>query len=281
MHDRSFPHSPRNIFARFLAWPLLATFACSGFARAETEIPRIQAEPSVATTIRSFDFRNGQYESPLAERTVRVQNGVGQTGVSTLSISVQYGDLNGDGEEDAAVLWQDDGTAGSSTGVRTYQFSDGALRPWIELEGGSRVDGYWNQILIEQGELITVADPAQGPNADPCAGQVLSFLYASGEEFEQRLSYCDDGTDPNSPLLRAKMPEDLRDFIEQRQACDHFRGEPVEGDDPESTARRAFVASKIEETCRGSDAALARFKARHGADPEFLRVLNQFEDQIE
>ncbi|AVP97117.1 hypothetical protein C7S18_07890 [Ahniella affigens] len=244
-------------------------------------VPEIQAATPQASAIRDFDFLNGTFDSPLAEGPVRVRNGFGKTAVSSFSVQVAYGDLDGDAMDDAAVLWQDDGAVASSTGVLTFRFQRGDVHPLLTLTGGAAIDGYLKNILIEYGELITISDPEQSQNAEPCNGQVVRHFVANGQLLEVRQQYCDDGSDPSSPAVRARMPEDLRAFVMTRQACDHFRGEPVEGDDPEAIARRQFVADKIAETCSGTDQQLATLKRRYADDLAFAGALAVFEEQIE
>lgn len=244
-------------------------------------VPEIRAATPQASAIRDFDFLNGTFDSPLAEGPVRVQNGFGKTAASSFRVMVAYGDLDGDTIEEAAVLWQDDGAVASSTGVLTFRSRGGDVHPWLTVTGGSAIDGYLKNILIEYGELITISDPEQSPNAEPCAGQVVRHFVANEQGFEARQQYCDDGSDPGSPAVRARMPEDLRAFVLGRQACDHFRGEPVEGDDPEAIARRQFVADRIAETCTGTDKQLAAMKQRYADDSAFASALAGYEEQIE
>lgn len=266
---------------RALAGPLSATALLLALPVTAGTVPEIQAVTPQASAIRDFDFLNGMFDSPLAEGPVRVRDGFGKTAVSSFSVQVAFGDLDGDAIEEAAVLWQDDGAVASSTGVLTFRFQGGAAHRWLTVTGGSAVDGYLKNILIEYGELITISDPAQSPNAEPCNGQIVRHFAANEQGFEGRQQYCDDGSDPNSPAVRARMPEDLRAFVMTRQACDHFRGEPVEGDDPEATARRQFVADKIAETCTGTDQQLAAMKQRYANDSAFAGALAVFEEQIE
>ena len=41
------------------------------------------------------------------------------------------------------------------------------------------------------------------------------------------------------------LPSDVKSFVDQRDGCDHFRGEPwFEGDDPEVTERRIITRDR-------------------------------------
>ena len=73
----------------------------------------------------------------------------------------------------------------------------------------------------------------------------------------------------------------VRAYVERRQACDHFRGEPVEGEGEEALARLEFVQRQIFEHCSGTDAELARLRATYAKDPLLSKALADFEYPIE
>lgn len=77
------------------------------------------------------------------------------------------------------------------------------------------------------------------------------------------------------------LPPEVAAFVQQREACDHFRGEPVEGEGPEALARLEFVQRKLIELCSGSDAALLELRERHAAQPAVMAALDAFEYPIE
>jgi len=77
------------------------------------------------------------------------------------------------------------------------------------------------------------------------------------------------------------IPEDVETFVTAREECDHFRGEPIEGDSPEMEERRAFVIKRVEATCTGTDAALKALRETYANRPEVIEKLSQFEDVIE
>ena len=66
-----------------------------------------------------------------------------------------------------------------------------------------------------------------------------------------------------------------------RDACDHFRGEPVEGDTPDQLDRRAFVLESIEIYCAGTDRRLAALQKRYAEDAAVTAVLGKYEPEIE
>ncbi|MDQ2138172.1 hypothetical protein RBI14_08330 [Alcaligenaceae bacterium B3P038] len=73
------------------------------------------------------------------------------------------------------------------------------------------------------------------------------------------------------------LPADVVSFIAGRDQCDHFRGEDP-GDDE---ARAESLQSKLEQTCRGTDARLATLR-RHYADNATVKAaLAGYEKNVE
>lgn len=80
-----------------------------------------------------------------------------------------------------------------------------------------------------------------------------------------------------SPLWAAEeLPEDVADFIEQRELCDHFRGE-----EPTSKEREEELKKGLEESCRGTDRKLAGLKQKYRASERILTLLGSYEPGIE
>lgn len=79
----------------------------------------------------------------------------------------------------------------------------------------------------------------------------------------------------------APLPDEVRSFIADRELCDHFRNEPIEGDSPEQVERRRFVLDSLDIHCAGSDRRLAALKRRHADVPEVMERLARFEASIE
>ena len=83
----------------------------------------------------------------------------------------------------------------------------------------------------------------------------------------------------------------MRAFLDERDACDYFRGEPWSTDEEladanleeraSAIARRKDIETAIKENCTGTDKRLAKLKARHAGAPGILRVLGEYEDDIE
>lgn len=81
-----------------------------------------------------------------------------------------------------------------------------------------------------------------------------------------------------APAARAMavLPPAIVAFQQQRDACDHFRGE-----EPYDKQRAAFLKAQLAKTCKGSDKALAALRKRFANDPEALAALKGYEDRIE
>ena len=71
-------------------------------------------------------------------------------------------------------------------------------------------------------------------------------------------------------------PNDVSEFIEKRDLCDHFRGEP--GYDEE---RRKFLLKNMIEFCAGTDKQLMALKIKYSADKIIIKSLSVYEEDIE
>ena len=78
------------------------------------------------------------------------------------------------------------------------------------------------------------------------------------------------------PAQAAGHPTDLRQFLQRREACDHWRGEA--GHDKE---RQRDIDRAVCRTCSGTDAELARLKKKYQANPGVMDVLDELEERIE
>jgi hypothetical protein len=87
----------------------------------------------------------------------------------------------------------------------------------------------------------------------------------------------------SSTVLAAEsLPADVQSFIDTRQTCDHFRGEPWNpGDEPEIKGRREFILDSIKKYCTGTDKRLAELRSKYTANPKIIERLREYEDHIE
>jgi hypothetical protein len=72
------------------------------------------------------------------------------------------------------------------------------------------------------------------------------------------------------------LPKDVSSFIEQRLACDHWRGEYSDEEE-----RQAEIDTAVCETCLGTDQRLAKLKQKYQGKKEILNTLDEFESDIE
>ena len=87
---------------------------------------------------------------------------------------------------------------------------------------------------------------------------------------------------PASHSPAPHLPADVRAFIDDRDGCDHFRGEPVPEpqDDPQGV-RRKQIEDALSRLCTGSDARLSALRGKYRDDPEVTAALSGYEDTIE
>lgn len=72
------------------------------------------------------------------------------------------------------------------------------------------------------------------------------------------------------------LPKDVATFVEERESCDHWRGEP--GFDKE---RQAEIDRSICDACTGTDAKLAALKKKYRASKTVTAKLGEFASAIE
>ena len=78
------------------------------------------------------------------------------------------------------------------------------------------------------------------------------------------------------------LPSDVKSFVDERDGCDHFRGEPWDkGDDPEVKERREFIFQNIKNLCTGTDRSLKELRNKYRHDRVIIEHLKRFEDRIE
>jgi len=75
-----------------------------------------------------------------------------------------------------------------------------------------------------------------------------------------------------------RLPADVAKFAEQREGCDHFRGEFP---DPPDEQRMREIEHEIRKLCTGTDKKLAQLKRKYGKNQAVMKRLNEFEDKIE
>lgn len=76
---------------------------------------------------------------------------------------------------------------------------------------------------------------------------------------------------------RAELPDDVADYIGQRDLCDQLRAE-TDADDPAAEGERDVNYAAF---CRGTDAILATLRAQYSNNAEVQDSLANYEDVIE
>jgi hypothetical protein len=123
---------------------------------AQQSRPRRTESALVKTNIRQVDFENFTYR--IDGKAVRVRDGVRSVeGRNSISVErVTYGDLTGDGKDEAAIVIEEIGWGG--TGVFScgyiYTLQNGRVRSLTRFEGGDRADGGIVDVKIQSGLLI-------------------------------------------------------------------------------------------------------------------------------
>lgn len=91
---------------------------------------------------------------------------------------------------------------------------------------------------------------------------------------------CREAASPRGESL-CSYPIDVRTFVEDRDLCDHFRGEPwPEGDSDADRSRRLDLVEGARRACAGTDARLAELKTRYDNDPTVLLLLSGFDERV-
>ncbi len=154
----------------------LTLFPASSFAQSRTTLKR-----RPPADIRQIDFRN--YDYPRGDGTIRVQNGKWEGTYPGEYFSVDkivYGDLTGDGEEEAvSVTSESGGGSGQFSGAIVFTLRNGravtlsskdreGYGPYDGIKGGDRGSGGIYDVIIDNGSLLVEQyAPGDGPNAPP------------------------------------------------------------------------------------------------------------------
>ncbi|NLR72744.1 hypothetical protein HGI47_17860 [Novosphingobium sp. ERN07] len=86
----------------------------------------------------------------------------------------------------------------------------------------------------------------------------------------------EEGAATAAKVDTSALPEDVRAFIERRSLCDHFRGE-----EPYDAERKAFLEQKLQETCKGTDAALKGIRRKYHENPDVIAALWDYDSVVE
>ena len=73
-------------------------------------------------------------------------------------------------------------------------------------------------------------------------------------------------------------PADVTEFLADREACDHFRGEIIDPPDEELKQERD---TNIARYCRKTDSRLAKLKRKYAKKPGIMKALRTLDPDIQ
>ena len=165
----------------YLACLLLASMLCVGAAA--------RSRPQSADNIRRIDFKNFVFNAGGGE-SLRVRRGHGtyrERGEVDFAyevdrVSVAYGDLTGDGREEAALtLYYNGGGTGAFSKGFVFTMRRGRLSLLTAFEGGDRADGGIREVAVEGGLLRVLRNEPERMNGVSvglcCPQHVLTTRY--------------------------------------------------------------------------------------------------------
>ena len=79
-------------------------------------------------------------------------------------------------------------------------------------------------------------------------------------------------------VAEARLPADVANYVEQREGCDHFRGEMP---DPPDEQRMKEIEREIRKLCNGTDKKLVKLKRKYAKNHAVMKRLIEFEEGIE
>jgi hypothetical protein len=83
-------------------------------------------------------------------------------------------------------------------------------------------------------------------------------------------------------LATGIYPQEVSDYIQRRELCEHFRAEPwPEGASDEERERREFIALQLKNYCEGADRGLRELKAKYRDERGVMDRLEKYEEEIE
>ncbi len=95
-------------------------------------------------------------------------------------------------------------------------------------------------------------------------------------------SLCEVPDAPSDRPNWCDYPHEVREFIGQRDSCDHFRGEPwPEGGSTDERGRRRELEAAMDSACVGTDARLRALRTKYRDDPIIIAALATYEKDIE
>lgn len=138
-------------------------------------------QSTVERSIRRANLKDAAYRD--AARELREYWGdddwVQESNIEGFQVTPAFGDLTGDGVEEAALrVYYGMGGSGSFTGVFVYSLDGGAPRRIAAVKGGDRAEGGIKSARIAGGELIVESyTPDPQSHCMACYGGILVTRY--------------------------------------------------------------------------------------------------------
>ena len=141
--------------------------------------------------IRNFDFLNATYDAGCAGEKVKVRNGVYEPHDATgfyfaFNVAVSYGDLTGDGVEEALVLTQCDGAVQNYSEAKVYAVRKHRLALKGRTEAGTKNGGDIISTRIRNGRVIVKRGPGEHRCDElPDAAEETTMFKLRGDRLKQ------------------------------------------------------------------------------------------------
>lgn len=151
---------------------------------------------TAALSVRSFDWLNAKYTvgSYDGKFPVTLKNGAIYNDEGTYEIMVSYGDITGDGAEEAFILWSWSaasvgGTGYGSLGIDVYSMVSGKLVLLGSIAGGLREDNTIQKMSVSNQKLTVKREVWGGDDPACCASYESTEQWSWVSNKLTRLSY--------------------------------------------------------------------------------------------
>lgn len=139
----------------------------------DVELKKDSSLTPVVTSVRKFDWLNAKYTSGFYDGDYPVTLKNGKTSDGEYGIEVGYGDITGDGEEEAIVLWYWDASAVGGNGTGTpgldiYSIVDGKFVILGSIESGLKGTNTIASIFVKGGNIVLKRNIWDGSDAQCC-----------------------------------------------------------------------------------------------------------------
>lgn len=172
----------------------------------------LSAGPPVAQDIRRVDFQNFTYRPWCAPQSVTTKDGTferdrGGHKLSFRVARVSYGDVNGDGRDEALVLTLcSTGGTGTFSDAFIYGMDGGKPKLLTTESGGDRADGGFHDMFVDRDGIVLDVYVNEGGGAccptaiDRFAARIVRGKFQRGEPI-RRIAVIDDDAAAAAPPI--------------------------------------------------------------------------------